>query len=38
MITTGFSEAIADRIAAEHALLAARWFSRLRDLLPVEAE
>ncbi|HUQ88787.1 MAG TPA: HAMP domain-containing sensor histidine kinase [Vicinamibacterales bacterium] len=38
MITTGFSEAIADRIAAEHALLAARWFARLRDLLPVAAE
>jgi signal transduction histidine kinase len=38
MITTGFSEAIADRIAAEHALLAARWFSRLRDLLPVAAD
>ena len=38
MITTGFSEAIADRIAAEHALLAARWFARLRDLLPVAAD
>lgn len=37
MITTGFSEAIADRIAAEHALLASRWFARLRDLVPVEA-
>lgn len=37
MVTTGFAEAIADRIAAEHALLAARWFARLRDLLPVEA-
>ena len=37
MLTTGFSEAIADRIAAEHALLAARWFARLRDLLPVDA-
>ena len=37
MITTGFSEAIADRIAAEHALLAAQWFARLRDLLPVGA-
>ena len=37
MITTGFSEAMADRIAAEHALLAARWFARLRDLLPVDA-
>ena len=37
MITTGFSDAIADRIAAEHALLAARWFARLNDLLPVDA-
>jgi signal transduction histidine kinase len=37
MITTGFSEAIAERIAAEHALLAARWFARLRDLIPVGA-
>lgn len=37
MVTTGFAEVIADRIAAEHALLAARWFARLRDLLPVEA-
>lgn len=37
MITTGYSEAIADRIAAEHALLAARWFARLNDLLPVGA-
>lgn len=36
MITTGFAEAMADRIATEHALLAARWFARLRDLLPVE--
>jgi len=38
MITTGYAEAIADRIAAEHALLAARWFARLRDLLPVAAD
>ncbi|HWI20891.1 MAG TPA: HAMP domain-containing sensor histidine kinase [Vicinamibacterales bacterium] len=37
MITTGFAEAVADRMAAEHALLAARWFARLRDLLPVDA-
>jgi signal transduction histidine kinase len=36
VITTGFSDAIAERLAAEHALLAARWFSRLHDLLPVE--
>lgn len=38
MITTGFSEAIADRIAADHAALAARWFARLRDLLTVGAD
>jgi signal transduction histidine kinase len=37
MLTTGYSEAIADRIASEHALLAARWFARLNDLLPVVA-
>ena len=37
MLSTGFAEAIADRIAAEHAALAARWFARLRDLLPVGA-
>ena len=37
MITTGFTEAIAERMAADHALLAARWFSRLHDLLPVDA-
>ena len=37
MVTTGFAETVAERIAAEHALLAARWFSRLRDLLPVDA-
>ena len=38
MVTTGFAEAIAARIAAEHATLAARWFARLHDLLPVGAE
>ena len=37
-VSTGFAVAIADRIAAEHALLAARWFARLRELLPVGAE
>jgi signal transduction histidine kinase len=37
LITTGFTEAIAERMAADHALLAARWFSRLHDLLPVDA-
>ena len=37
-VTTGFAEAIADRIASEHALLAARWFARLQELLPVGAD
>ena len=37
IVKTGFGNAIADRMAAEHALLAARWFARLRDLLPVDA-
>lgn len=37
MVTTGFADTVAERISAEHALLAARWFARLRDLLPVEA-
>ena len=37
-LTTGFADAIADRIATEHALLAARWFARLQELLPVGAE
>ena len=37
MVTTGFAEAIAERMSSEHAMLAARWFARLRDLLPVEA-
>jgi signal transduction histidine kinase len=37
VITTRFSEAIADRMASEHAALAARWFARLNDLLPVAA-
>ena len=31
MITTGYSEAIADRIASEHAMLAARWFPGFRS-------
>ncbi len=36
MTTTTFSSVIADRIASEHAALAARWFTRLHDLLPVD--
>jgi signal transduction histidine kinase len=37
VVKTEFATAIADRIASDHALLAARWFARLRDLLPVDA-
>lgn len=37
MISTEFGDIIADRMRAEHQLLAARWFERLVDLLPVEA-
>jgi signal transduction histidine kinase len=37
MFTTGFADAVADRVQAEHAALAARWFERLRELLPVDA-
>jgi signal transduction histidine kinase len=37
MIITGLADAIAERIRAEHTVLAARWFQRLRQLLPVEA-
>lgn len=36
MISTGFADTVADRIAAEHTLLAARWFARLNELLPVD--
>lgn len=38
MVTTGFAEVVAGRIASEHAMLAARWFAQLRDLLPVDAQ
>ncbi|MEO5895356.1 MAG: HAMP domain-containing sensor histidine kinase [Vicinamibacterales bacterium] len=38
MIITDFEDLIAERMGAEHRLLAGRWFERLRDLLPVEAE
>jgi signal transduction histidine kinase len=37
MIITGFGHLIAERMRAEHHALAARWFERLQDLLPVEA-
>jgi signal transduction histidine kinase len=37
MISTGFHDRLADRLRAEHASLAARWFERLRELLPVDA-
>jgi signal transduction histidine kinase len=37
MILSGFTELIAERMRAEHRVLAARWFERLLDLLPVDA-
>ena len=37
MILTGFGDVIAERMRAEHQTLAARWFDRLVDLLPVDA-
>ena len=37
MIVTEFGNLIAARIRAEHENLAARWFERLLDLLPVDA-
>ena len=37
MIITDFGDLIADRMRLEHRALAARWFERLLDLLPVEA-
>ncbi len=35
MLLTEFATIISERIRAEHAVLAARWFERLADLLPV---
>jgi signal transduction histidine kinase len=37
MTSTDFGDLIADRMRAEHRALAARWFERLLDLLPVDA-
>jgi signal transduction histidine kinase len=37
MLVTGFADSLADRLQAEHAALAARWFERLRELLPVDS-
>src|SRR5262245_25803130 len=37
MIDTGFVDAIAQRMRAEHTALAARWFERLLAMLPVDA-
>jgi signal transduction histidine kinase len=37
MIVTDFADAIARRLRGEHKALAARWFDRLRDVLPVDA-
>lgn len=35
MLTTGFADFVANRMADDHASLAARWFVRLRELVPV---
>ncbi len=37
MITTDFGDLISARVRSEHETLAARWFERLVDLLPVDA-
>jgi signal transduction histidine kinase len=37
MMSIEFQDGLAARMRAEHATLAARWFERLRDLLPVDA-
>ncbi len=37
MIITDFGDVIAERMRVEHRALAARWFERLLDLLPVDA-
>jgi signal transduction histidine kinase len=37
MIITDFGDLIAERMRAEHRALAARWFDRLLELVPVEA-
>jgi len=37
MIITDFADFIATRLRSEHRRLAARWFDRLLDLLPVDA-
>jgi signal transduction histidine kinase len=37
MFLTDFGEVIAERIRAEHRVLATRWFERLLGLLPVDA-
>ena len=37
LITTDFGDVIAGRMRVEHQALAGRWFSRLLDLLPVDA-
>jgi signal transduction histidine kinase len=37
MMSIGFQDGLAARMRAAHATLAARWFDRLHDLLPVDA-
>lgn len=37
-LTTDFGDLIAERMRGAHRMLAARWFDRLLDLLPVDAQ
>jgi len=37
VIITDFGDLIAERMGAEHRTLAARWFERLLDVIPVDA-
>jgi signal transduction histidine kinase len=37
MVITGFGDIIADRMRAEHTVLAAKWFDKLAAILPVDA-
>jgi signal transduction histidine kinase len=37
MVTTGFADAVAERMQVEHRVLAAQWFERLNELVPVDS-